>query len=114
MCSTLAASTAMAASMVTGWLVRVALDADVAVGDQGQAGVAQAELAGQVGLGVLRHVDDVDRRRPSTSADSARVEKRGPCTTTDRCPPLRCTRCRPGPGPPRRRRRDRRARSSGQ
>ena len=43
--------------------VGVALDADVAVGDQGQAGVAQAQLAGQVGLGILGHVDDVHAGR---------------------------------------------------
>src|SRR5581483_1408316 len=37
-----------------------ALDAGVVVGDEGDGGVTHAELPGQVGLGVLGHVDDVE------------------------------------------------------
>ena len=40
----------------------VAFDTDVPVGHQRHAAVAKAEFASQVGLWILRHVDDVDAR----------------------------------------------------
>ena len=61
-----------------------ALDADVVVGDHRDVRVAELELAGEVALRVRGHVDHVPARRPGTSCDSARVEKRGPWIDDDR------------------------------
>ncbi len=54
----------------------VVLDAGVVVGDERDARVVHAELAGEIRLGVLRHVDDVPTLRPVPTRLGARREPR--------------------------------------
>ena len=61
------------------WHPGVVLDAGVVVGDECDAGVVHAELAREVRLGVLRHVDDV----PALRAVPTRLGARGKAGTRD-------------------------------
>ena len=62
------------------------LDAGVEVGDQRDRGVAERQLAGQGGLGQRRSCRRSTSPAPACHSDSARLENRGPLTTT-RVPP---------------------------
>jgi len=55
-----------------------ALQADVVVGDQRDVDVAELELAGQQGLGVAGHVDDLPAVAPGTSGSRPGSRSGGP------------------------------------
>src|SRR2546422_2563527 len=61
--------------------VRAPFEACVVIGDEREVEVAHLELASEHDLGILRHVDDVHPIDVNARL-SARVENRGPWTTT--------------------------------